>query len=116
MILQVEMVGGGSCAAEGVVPVVCSCHRKIIVGEYVSVYVVCRRTQWTHDVWPMYHSQLCSACTIHIVDGAGDVALDHRYPARKVQVVVLYLRNALVHVIFHVFCCLTLPSWDEFEL
>ena len=54
MILQVEMVGGGSCAAEGVVPVVCSCHRKIIVGEYVSVYVVCRRTQWAQHVWPKH--------------------------------------------------------------
>ena len=54
MVLQVEMVGGGSCAAEGVVPVVCSCHRKIVVGEYVSVYVVRRRTQWAHDVWPKH--------------------------------------------------------------
>ena len=54
MILQVEMVGGGSCAAEGVVTVVCSCHRKIVVGEYVSVYVVCRRTQWAQHVWPKH--------------------------------------------------------------
>ena len=54
MVLQVEMVGGGSCTAEGVVPVVCSCHRKIVVGEYVSVYVVRRRTQWAQHVWPKH--------------------------------------------------------------
>ena len=88
MVLQVEMVGGVSGAAEGVVPVVGQSHRKAVVGEYASVDVVRRRTQWAHDVWPMYHPQLCPTCTIHIVDGAGAAALDHRYPARPVQVVV----------------------------
>ena len=116
MILQIEMVGGISSTAEGEVPVSRLGHRKTVVGEYVPVYVVRRRTQWAQHVWPMNHPQLRPTCTIHIVDGTGAAALHHRYPARQVQVVVLYLRNALVHVIFHVFCCLTLPSWDKFEL
>ena len=64
MVLQVEMVGGGSCAAEGVVPVVCSCHRKAVVDEYVPVYVVRRRGRRAQGGWTVYHSQLCSACAI----------------------------------------------------
>ena len=54
MILQVEMVGGGSCAAEGEIPVLRLGHRKAVVGEYVSVYAVCRRTQWAQHVWPKH--------------------------------------------------------------
>ena len=50
----------------------------------------------------MYHPLLCPTCAIHIVDGAGDASLDHRYPARQVQVVVQYLRDALVRILRHV--------------
>ena len=96
MILQIEIVGGVSRAAEGEVPIVGQSHRKAVVGEYVSVYVVRRRGRRAQHIWSVYHPQLCSACTIDIVDGTGDTALDHRYPARQVQVVVLNLRDALV--------------------
>ena len=54
MVLQVEMVGGFAGAAKGIVPVICLCHRKIVVGEYVSVYIVRRRTQWAQHVWPKH--------------------------------------------------------------
>ena len=53
MVLQIEIICGVSRAAEGVISVVGSCHRKIVVGEYVSVYVVRRRTQWAQHVWPI---------------------------------------------------------------
>ncbi len=96
MVLQVEMVDGVSGTAEGEVPVFGLGHRKAVVGEYVSVYVVRRRGRRAQHIWSVYHPQLCSACTIDIVDGTGDTALDHRYPARQVQVVVLNLRDALV--------------------
>ena len=42
MVLQIEMVGGVSSTAEGVIPVVGQSHRKAVVGENVSVYVVRR--------------------------------------------------------------------------
>jgi hypothetical protein len=43
MVLQVEMVGGVSGVAEGVISVVGLGHRKAVVGENVPVYVVrCR--------------------------------------------------------------------------
>ena len=54
MILQIEMVGGVSSTAEGEVPVSRLGHRKTVVGEYVSVYAVCRRTQWAQHVWPKH--------------------------------------------------------------
>ena len=78
MVLQVEMVDGVSGTAEGEVPVSRLGHRKAVVGENVSVYVVRRRGRRAQGGWTVYHSQLCSACAIDIVDGAGDAALDHR--------------------------------------
>ena len=61
MVLQIEIICGDSGAAEGVIPVVGQSHRKAVVGENVSVYVVRRRAQ---GGWTVYHSQLCSACAI----------------------------------------------------
>ena len=84
MILQVEMVGGGSCAAEGVVPVVGQSHRKIVVGEYGSVYVV-RRRRYAYARRLVRNPQLRSAGTIDIVDDPSVAVGD---AARKVQVII----------------------------
>ncbi len=64
MILQIEIVGGVSGSAEGVISVVGQSHRKAVVGENVSVYVVRRRGHRAQGGWTVYHSQLCSACAI----------------------------------------------------
>ena len=50
----------------------------------------------------MHNHQLRSVCTIYIVD---DPAVAVGNPARQVQVVVKYLRDALVRILGHVAVC-----------
>jgi len=84
MILQIEIVGGVSGSAEGVISVVRLCHRKIVVGEYVSVYVVSRR-RYAYARRLVRNPQLRSAGTIDIVDDPSVAVGD---AARKVQVII----------------------------
>ena len=84
MVLQVEMVGGFAGAAKGIVPVICLCHRKIVVGEYGSVYVV-RRRRYAYARRLVRNPQLRSAGTIDIVDDPSVAVGD---AARKVQVII----------------------------
>ena len=84
MILQIEIVGRVSGAAEGVISVVGQSHRKIVVGEYGSVYVV-RRRRYAYARRLVRNPQLRSAGTIDIVDDPSVAVGD---AARKVQVII----------------------------